>query len=77
MRRREFITFLGGVGSGWPFAAYAQQAAKVRRIGVLMNGNPNGTTYQSYVAIFVQTLQKLGWNENWMNTRRKATVHMQ
>jgi putative ABC transport system substrate-binding protein len=64
VRRREFCILLGGAVPGWPFAAYAQQAAKVRRIGVLMNGNPNGATYQAFVAIFVQTLQKLGWSED-------------
>jgi putative ABC transport system substrate-binding protein len=54
MRRREFITLLGGTAT-WPLAARAQQQ---RRIGMLMN---SGATDPSYVAVFVQAMRKLGW----------------
>src|SRR5262249_2582190 len=60
MRRREFITLLGGTAAAWPLAARAQQPA-VRRIGVLMNraaGDPDG---QSRLTAFRQGLQRLGW----------------
>ena len=63
MRRREFITLLGGAAA-WPLAARAQQPAQVRRIGVLMpqpaEDNPVG---QARIAAFVQVLQQLGWTD--------------
>jgi putative tryptophan/tyrosine transport system substrate-binding protein len=61
MRRREFITLLGGAAAAWPLAARAQQRERMRRIGVLMTtaaGDPEG---QSRVAAFLQGLQPLGW----------------
>jgi putative tryptophan/tyrosine transport system substrate-binding protein len=59
MKRREFITLLGGAAAAWPLAARAQQPEQIRRIGVLM-GYPEA---QSEFASFVQELQKLGWAE--------------
>jgi len=62
MRRREFITLLGG-GAAWPLAARAQQPERMRRIGVLMNvgeSNPDG---QARYAAFLQGLQQLGWTD--------------
>src|ERR1700676_4479995 len=63
MKRREFITLLGGAFSAWPLAVRAQQPSNVRRVGVLMNGAATETLYQSYVAAFVQGLRRLGWTE--------------
>jgi putative ABC transport system substrate-binding protein len=63
MRRREFITLLGGAAATWPLAARAQQAERMRRIGVLMNlavGDPEG---EARIAAFVQALQRLGWSD--------------
>ena len=60
MRRREFITLLGGAAA-WPLAAGAQQPDRMRRIGVLINraaDNPDG---QTRFAAFLQGLQEAGW----------------
>ena len=63
MRRREFITVLGGAAAAWPLTAGAQQTARVRRIGVLMAFPRSDTEVQSRVQIFRQELAKLGWSE--------------
>jgi putative ABC transport system substrate-binding protein len=64
LRRREFITLLGGAAA-WPLAAWAQQREKVRRIGVLMGDFPeNAPEAQAVVAAFREGLQKLGWTED-------------
>ena len=65
MRRREFITALGGAAAtaAWPLAARAQQADRIRRIGVLMNRAADDPQAQASVAAFVQGLQQLGWTE--------------
>ena len=63
MRRREFITLLGGAAAAWPVGARAQKGEQVRRVGVLMNGNERDPVYQAYVATFVRSLQQLGWLE--------------
>jgi putative ABC transport system substrate-binding protein len=63
MKRREFITLLGGAAVAWPLVARAQQPDRVRRVGVLMNlavGDPEG---EARIAAFVQALQRLGWSE--------------
>src|SRR5262249_1746319 len=62
LRRRQFITLLGGAAM-WPLAARAQQPERMRRIGMLMNGAATETIPQSYVAAFVQELPQLGWTE--------------
>ena len=62
MRRREFITLLGGaVAAAWPLAAQAQQPERMRRIGVLMNAAAADSEYQSWLGAFLKALQELGW----------------
>jgi ABC-type uncharacterized transport system substrate-binding protein len=63
MRRREFITLLGGAGVMWPLAARAQQPERMRRIGLLM-GYPEGDLQaRANVVAFREGLQSLGWIE--------------
>jgi hypothetical protein len=60
MRRREFITLLGGA-SAWPLAVSAQQGAKRPTIGFLGGASPAG--WATWTAAFVQRLRELGWIE--------------
>jgi putative ABC transport system substrate-binding protein len=62
MRRREFVTLIGGAAA-WPLAARAQQPDRMRRIGVLMAVPENDHEYQTFFAAFREELQKLGWAE--------------
>ena len=61
MKRREFITLLGGASVAWPVAARAQQE-RLRRIGVLNGGVENGTGSAAITAL-LEGLNKLGWIE--------------
>jgi putative tryptophan/tyrosine transport system substrate-binding protein len=61
MKRRDFITLLGGAAAAWPLAAVAQQSERVRRIGVLMNFAVDDPEAQSRNAGFLQGLSELGW----------------
>ena len=63
MRRREFVTLLGGVAATWPLAAHGQQGARVRRIGVLNGFGQNDQEAQAHLAVFQRQLQNLGWTE--------------
>src|SRR5262245_3819404 len=60
MRRRTFITLLGGAAAAWPLAARAQQE-RVRRIGVLMPNAADDPEYQVRMTAFLQELAQLGW----------------
>jgi len=59
--RREFITLLGGAAAAWPLAAGAQQGARMRRVGVLMNRAADDPEGQTRLAAFLQGLQEAGW----------------
>jgi ABC-type uncharacterized transport system substrate-binding protein len=59
VRRRAFITLLGGAAAGWPLTARAQQGERIRRIGVLTPANDQAA--QARHAAFIQGLQQLGW----------------
>ena len=61
MKRRAFISLLGGAAAAWPLAARAQQGGRMRRIGVLMNYASDDAEGQVRLAAFHQGLQQLGW----------------
>jgi putative tryptophan/tyrosine transport system substrate-binding protein len=61
MRRRAFITLLGGAAAAWPLAARAQQAERMRRIGVLMALAADDPDAQMRIGAFLQALPQLGW----------------
>ena len=63
MRRRQFITLLGSAVAAWPFAAQAQSADRMRRIGVLSGLTLDDSESKSRIAAFVGELQRLGWSE--------------
>jgi putative ABC transport system substrate-binding protein len=62
MKRREFIAALGGAAALWPLVALAQQAERLRRIGVLSNLAADDPEGQARNAVFLQGLQALGWS---------------
>ena len=61
MKRRQFITLLGGAAVAWPLAARAQQMRRIRRIGVLMSTTPDDVEGQARIAAFLKGLQQWGW----------------
>src|SRR5262249_20196601 len=91
IRRRSFITLLGGTAA-WPLAARAQQGNRVRRIGVLMAIDENDPEGKRRYSAFTQALSGLGWTEgrnvqmdlrwggdntNWMRERAQELVGLQ
>jgi putative ABC transport system substrate-binding protein len=69
MRRREFITLLGGAVVSWPLGVRAEQPEPMRRIGVLMNRAADDLEGQAAIAAFQQSLQQLGWSNVRIDAR--------
>jgi putative ABC transport system substrate-binding protein len=63
IQRRQFVTLLGSAVVAWPLGAHAQQAERIRRIGVLMNLSESQSAGQEFVAAFWQGLRELNWND--------------
>jgi ABC-type uncharacterized transport system substrate-binding protein len=60
VKRREFITLIGGA-TAWPLAGRAQQAERMRRVGVLMSQTPDNSDAPAAISAFAQGLQERGW----------------
>src|SRR5262245_63969409 len=63
IQRRKFLAMLGGAAAAWPLAARAQQAERVRRIGVLLSTHEGDPGRRAQLAAFVQRLTELGWTD--------------
>jgi putative ABC transport system substrate-binding protein len=63
LKRREFITLLGGAAAAWPLAARAQQGERMRHIGVLMSTAADDPEGKARFTAFKQGLQQLGWDD--------------
>jgi putative ABC transport system substrate-binding protein len=63
MRRREFITYLGGAAAAWPRIARAQQSVQMRRVAYLTTNPENDPETQKWVSVFRKGLEELGWIE--------------
>ena len=63
IRRREFITLVGGAAASWPFAARAQQDSRMKRIGVLMQFAESDPVATAQLSGFMQGLTQLGWTD--------------
>jgi len=62
MKRRQFITLIGGAAAAWPLAARAQQG-RLRRVGVLVGWEENNYVAKHFLSMLIQRLQELGWTE--------------
>jgi len=64
MRRRDFMTLVGRAATAWPLAARAQQAQRMRRVGILIGFAESDPAAQSWLTAFRGALAKLGWTES-------------
>ena len=64
MRRRDFVTLLGGASAAWPIAARAQRASQMRRVGVLMNTDPSNQASQRFLAALSDAFRERGWSND-------------
>jgi putative ABC transport system substrate-binding protein len=62
MKRRTFISLIGGAAATWPLAARAQQGERARRIGVLLPAAENDAEFQARMGAFQQGLREAGWS---------------
>jgi putative ABC transport system substrate-binding protein len=88
VKRRQFITLLGGAAAGWPIVVDAQQSAQMQRIGVLMNRAADNPQGQIHLAVFQKSLQELGlsdggnvridlrWGANIVDLERKYAAEL-
>ena len=63
MKRREFISFIGGAAAAWPLAVRAQEPGRMRRVGVLLALVDSDPEVQPRIATFQRELENLGWTE--------------
>ena len=63
LKRREFITLLGGAAVSWPLGARAQQSDRMRQVGVLMGTSESDPHQNALVSEFTRVLADLGWKE--------------
>jgi len=77
MKRREFITLLGGAAAAWPLAARAQQPQQMQRVGVLLPATADDPVWQTRLGAFLQGLQQSGWSigQNVRIETRWATIN--
>jgi hypothetical protein len=71
LKRRSFITLLGGTVASWPLAARAQQRERMRLIGVLLPATVDDVEFQVRIAAFHQGLEQSGWTIGRQPTRAR------